>query len=128
MSMFEDMRDNNSIVRAVIGIGGDWGQEFKYMWTHGILCYIALLLGPLFWHSFPLHSAYLIVIIMVSVHNGSSFYFRVFAKKYYAELYGKSSEPEKTIDESIPSIEINREIKIPGYNEKVELAIKSEPS
>lgn len=128
VSMFEDMKENNSVVRAVISLGGDWGQEFKYMWTHGILCYLALLLGPLFWHSFPLHSAYLIVIILVSVHNGSSFYFRVFAKKYYTEMYGKHFEPEKTIEGSIPSEDIERQAKNANYSEEVELAIKSEPS
>lgn len=84
-TMFEDM-SKNTAVKAVLNLGGSWGQELKYMCAHGTLCCVSLLIGPLLWHSFILHTIYLGVIVAFAVFNGGTFYFQVFAKNYYASL------------------------------------------
>lgn len=97
--MFDDMSQNPAVAK-VLNMGGDWGREIKYMCCHGFLCYCAFFLGPLLWHSFILHSAYLIAIVGISVYNGGTFYFRVFAKKYYGEQMKEAAiEVESELEE-----------------------------
>ena len=53
------------------------------MCCHASLCALALLLGPLLWHSFALHTAFLAAVVAAAVRNGGAYYFRIFAKRYY---------------------------------------------
>lgn len=105
-TMFDDML-KNPFVKKAINIGGSWGQEFKYMCCHGLLCSIAFFLGPLLWHSFVLHSIYLGLIVAIAVYNGGSYYFQVFAKTYYRKLIEEEIDAEvaapdiETIDAGI---------------------------
>ena len=57
-----------------------------------------LFLGPVLWHSFILHTAYLISIVGVSVYNGGTYYFRVFAKKYYNEAMKEVQDHEQQVE------------------------------
>ena len=41
------------------------------------------------WHSFVAHTAFIVVIVGVAVHNGSTYTFRVFATRYADELVDK---------------------------------------
>jgi hypothetical protein len=94
-TMFDDMSQKPAIAKA-LSFGGDWGKEFKYMCCHGSLCYLAFFMGPLLWHSFILHSFYLAVIVSVAVYNGGTFYFRVFAKRYYNTLIVEAQAGEES--------------------------------
>ncbi len=62
---------------------------------HCLLAYIAMLLGPLCWHSFTIHTIYLILICSSAIYSGGTFYFRVFAKKYMANVLKIESESLK---------------------------------
>jgi len=113
--MFDDMSQKPEIAK-VLAMGGNWGKEIKYMCCHGFLCYCAFFLGPLFWHSFVLHSFYLVAILAVAVYNGGTFYFRVFARKYYQPLIQEAAveqeeeeeEPEVAISLPSPRASSNR--------------------
>jgi hypothetical protein len=70
--------------------GGPEYAPAKYMFIHGCAASLAFLLGPLMWHSFILHTAYLLVLFTVMCRNGASYYFRVFPK-----LLAKEKEREK---------------------------------
>jgi hypothetical protein len=85
-TMFEDMVKTNSIIKKVVNLGGSKAKEVKYMLAHGCCAYLSFFMGPLLWHSFALHTIYLIFIMSISIYNGGTFYFRVFAKKYYKDM------------------------------------------
>lgn len=52
-----------------------------YMIAHGVLSIVAFAGSLWLWNSFWLHTLYLLVLISISVWNGSTYYFRVFTKK-----------------------------------------------
>ena len=60
--------------------GGPEYAPAKYMFVHGCAASLAFLLGPLMWHSFILHTLYLLALFTVMCRNGASYYFRVFPK------------------------------------------------
>ena len=60
-------------------------KPIKYMSIHFVSVSLATLVGPLLWHSFLLHTLYMIIMLIFGVYNGSTYYFRVFAKAYYAK-------------------------------------------
>lgn len=96
-TMFDDMIKKPAIAK-VLKYGGEWGKEFKYMCCHGALCYLAFLLGPLLWHSFILHTLYLMLVIMVAVYNGATFYFRVFTKRRYMRMMKQAAREREAME------------------------------
>ncbi len=102
ITMFEDMRVRPG-VDTVLLLGGDWGQEIKYSLFHASLSCSSLLLGPCLWHSFHLHTIYLGVIFSSAIYNGATFYFRVFAKKYYREIQSARNNAAAIFPTSTPS-------------------------
>ena len=87
ITMYEDMVKTNPLVKAATNIGGECFPHLKYMIGHGSICCCTFLMGPLLWHSFALHTIYLASMVSISVFNGGSFYFEVFAKKYARDHY-----------------------------------------
>ena len=57
-----------------------------YMCFHGLLCLISFCISTIVWHSFYLHTCYLVFMVFISTKNGASYYFKVFAKKYQQSL------------------------------------------
>jgi hypothetical protein len=84
ITMYDDMKDH-AFFKWWLATCGGGTKAFKYMLAHWIACSLAMLMGPLLWHSFALHTTYLLLIFIVSIHNGGTYYFRVFAKRYYKD-------------------------------------------
>jgi hypothetical protein len=84
ITMFDDMKTHPVLAWLLETCGGVC-KPLKYMGTHAFACALVMLLGPLMWHSFAIHTTYLLIIFVSSVYNGGTFYFRVFAKRYYKE-------------------------------------------
>lgn len=57
-----------------------------YMSGHAFWTWISLLLTPIWWHSKLLHSAFVVLCLLVSFYNGASYYFSVFATRYIKQL------------------------------------------
>ena len=90
-TMYEDMKIS-PILKPQLEKFSEPFRPLIYMCCHGTACSIAFLLGPLLWHSFALHTIWLMCCFGVAIYNGSTFYFEVFAKKYYK---AKMDEAEK---------------------------------
>lgn len=115
ITMFDDMRARPGS-DMVLHFGCHWGKELKYSLFHAFLSCIALLFGPCLWHSFHLHTIYLGLILCTAIYNGATYYFRVFAKKYYGSNTATifpSSDPSEDIevDNNLgsDSLEVQRE-------------------
>jgi hypothetical protein len=61
-------------------------QKAAYMMTHFLFALFTMLLTTVYWRSFWIHVAFVLVIISVSAWNASGFYFTVFLAKYEEEL------------------------------------------
>jgi hypothetical protein len=59
-------------------------RPVMYMAMHLSLSFLSFALAPFLWNSFFLNTAYILVLLVVSIWNGSTFYFEVFAVKYHA--------------------------------------------
>ena len=78
------MKDKEPL-RGILSWGGK-NESIKpiiYMTFHGVLCSLTfVVLGPLLWHSFVLHTLYLLVLLSMAIKNSASYYFEVFAERY----------------------------------------------
>jgi hypothetical protein len=112
-TMYEDMVKTNINIQKVVNLGGSSWGEIKYMSFHGVLCYLAFLMGPLLWHSFPLHTVYMLALLCVSTYNGGTYYFRVFAKKYYkAKLLEAAVDIERADQEEVNASKRDQELQL----------------
>lgn len=84
-TMYSTMKDT-PMMKKVLSIGGAMWQPLIYMAIHGILCGISFLIAPLVWNSFILHTVYLLILLFVSVQNAGTFYFEIFAERYYKTI------------------------------------------
>lgn len=66
-----------------------------YMLCHGIAASISLLPTYFFWQSFLLHTSALLFCLGMSIWNGGNYYFKVFARKYMADLEKRSQKALK---------------------------------
>lgn len=83
-TMYEDMKDKPPL-KAILANWPEKYRPIKYLMCHATACGLSMLVAPILWHSFALHTIYLLVIFNIAILNGSTFYFRVFAKRYYKE-------------------------------------------
>jgi len=67
-------------------------QPFLYLTCHGIAATLALLPTKLFYDYYWLHTAALLFCLGLAVWNGGNYYFKVFAKKYLAQLEAQALE------------------------------------
>ena len=72
-----------AVMKNILSHAGESMQPYVYMFIHGILCGISFLISPILWNSFPLHTLYLLVLLSVSIRNAGTFYFEIFAERYY---------------------------------------------
>lgn len=68
-------------------------QKAAYMLTHFMFALFTMLLTTVYWRSFWIHVAFVLVIISVSAWNASGFYFTVFLAKYEEELRERAGLP-----------------------------------
>ena len=80
-TVYSTMKDSFPFNNILSLVSDKW-KPFVYMAVHGATCSLSFLLGPLLWHSYFLHTAYLIAVMYVAVCNGGSYYFQVFANRY----------------------------------------------
>lgn len=75
-------------------------QPIFYLSIHTISSWVAVLPTKLLWDHCWLHTAMVGLILLQSVWNGANFYFKVFAKRYMAEL--EEHEAKKMAKKSAP--------------------------
>ena len=61
-------------------------QPLAYMCVHASSVVIFSGPGYLFWHSFWLHTAFLVLMTLKAVHNGSHYVFEIFSTRYATAL------------------------------------------
>lgn len=83
-TMYDDMKDS-AFFKGWLNSYGGTHKEMKYMFAHFAACALCMLVSPILWHSFALHTAYLLILFLVAINNGATYYFRVFAKRYYKD-------------------------------------------
>ena len=54
-----------------------------YMCIHALLSYLAICITPFLWSSYWLNTIYLLAILLISIWNASTYYFRVLPLKYF---------------------------------------------
>lgn len=54
-------------------------QPLVYLLFHALHVVLSSGIGWLFWHSFPLHTAFVVVTVFFTIVNGSSYIFKVFS-------------------------------------------------
>jgi hypothetical protein len=103
-TVYSEMKDKSPMKDLIAKI--PFGTpELKYMMIHGTAVCFAFFLGVLFWHSFILHTMYLLVLFTVMTRNGASYYFMVFPKllakeKAEAEALKKAAEEKDGVEEA----------------------------
>lgn len=85
-------RKKSSSSYKLLSIFGEHNQLPTFVLIQAVYTFITFLIVPLLWHSFWLHSLYLAAIFIVSLANGASYYFHVFAKRYIEEIQKRVSE------------------------------------
>lgn len=75
-TMYETMK-NHVVIRKCIGDGG----PYAYMFLHLLLCSVSYFVALPLWGNFYAHTAYLIALLVIAIHNGGTYYFEVFADR-----------------------------------------------
>ena len=70
-------------------VGARLAPRVAYMGFHLVVQLCFCVASIVVWHSFVAHTAFIVVIVGVAVHNGSTYTFRVFATRYADELVDK---------------------------------------
>ena len=87
-TMYNTMKDTQPLKSVLTALGGhnEALRPFIYMSVHFLLCAFSfVVLAPLLWRSFFLHTVYLLALLMVAIFNSSTFYFEVFVRKQVEE-------------------------------------------
>ena len=79
----------NTFLRIITSAPEAW-QPIVYLCCHGVAATVSFLPTYFFWKSFILHTATLLFCLSLSIWNGGTFYFKVFAKKYSKDLQERS--------------------------------------
>lgn len=86
----------NPILRFLMSFPPAW-QPVVYLACHGTLASASFIPTYLFWNHFVLHTCALLFCLALSVWNGGTFYFKVFAKRYQSELEERSQHHSKRV-------------------------------
>lgn len=70
-------------------------QPIVYLSCHGLGALLSLLPTKIWWDSMWAHTGVLAFCIGIGIWNGASFYFKVFAKRYLAELEAQGGAKKK---------------------------------
>lgn len=85
-------RKPDSTSYKVLSAFGERNQLPTFVSIQAVYTMVTYLIVPLLWHSFWLHSAYLLGIFVVALMNGAKYYFHVFAVRYIEEIGKKVKE------------------------------------
>ena len=80
-TVYEEMKEMPLFL--ILLKGEEKWKPLKYMSVHLFTISFAYLVVPLLWHSFAIHTTYMLLLLCIGLRNGGTYYFRVFAKKYY---------------------------------------------
>ncbi|KAL7460468.1 hypothetical protein ACHAXS_000920 [Conticribra weissflogii] len=90
-------RKPDSTSYKVLSVFGERNQLPTFVSIQAVYTMVTYLIVPLLWHSFWLHSVYLLGIFIVALVNGAKYYFHVFAVRYIEEI-GKKVEEERSAE------------------------------
>lgn len=74
--------NKSPILKYITSFSEEW-QPIVYLAFHGFMASLSFLPTFLFWNSYWSHTGALAFCLLLSVWNGGTFYFKVFARKYY---------------------------------------------
>ena len=80
------VRKKTSASYKLLSRFGEHNQLPTFVCIQAVYTLATFLLCPLLWYSIWLHSIYLLVIFIIALANGASYYFHVFAKQYVNEI------------------------------------------
>mmetsp|Transcript_35673 Transcript_35673/g.79341 ORF Transcript_35673/g.79341 Transcript_35673/m.79341 type:complete len:381 (+) Transcript_35673:115-1257(+) len=72
--------------KFILGFKNKYVQYAAYLGVHGTSCLVGMQLNWLCFHSFPLHTAYVLTVLLVSMWNGANYYMHIFAARYKQEV------------------------------------------
>ena len=81
-------KKKSPVLAFITSFSPPW-QPIVYLAFHGTAASLSFLPVVACWNSFAVHTTLLLGLLSLSIWNGGTFYFKVFAKKYYG------SEPLK---------------------------------
>ena len=84
-TMYSTMKDT-PLMKRYLTLGGEPWRPVMYMVIHGVLCAASFLIAPFIWNSFLLHTSYLLILLFVAVRNAGTYYFEIFAERYYKQV------------------------------------------
>ena len=90
-----ELLKNKPPLKNLLKIGGESYKPLKYTLIHGTFVVLTFLLGPLMWHSFALHTIYLVAILVKATINGATYHNRVFVKLKIKEFEMAQLEMKK---------------------------------
>jgi len=93
-TVYEETKDTPLFL--ILLKGEEKWKPLKYMCIHFVSASATFLVAPLLWHSFALHTAYMMILLCIALRNGGTYYFRVFARRYYDSKMGASSTTAET--------------------------------
>jgi len=90
-------RNTKGIVHDVVVMRGQQDEKVNHTLMGVQLIYTAVTILPmkLFYANQTAHALYLLFMLVVCIHNGASFYFDVFSRKYIHQVMMKSKEEEE---------------------------------
>uniref|UniRef100_A0A7S2Q1C6 Glycerophosphocholine acyltransferase 1 n=1 Tax=Skeletonema marinoi TaxID=267567 RepID=A0A7S2Q1C6_9STRA len=93
------VRKKTSASYKLLSRFGEHNQLPTFVCIQAVYTLATFLLCPLLWHSIWLHFIYILVIFIIALANGASYYFHVFAKQYINEI-GKLAVVEENGDDA----------------------------
>lgn len=102
MFALQTKNPNSSVSKLIFRFKNKHQQYLMYLAIHGLSCFVGMVLNNFWFHSCLLHTAFVLTVLCVSMWNGASYNFEVFAKRYIQSLGAepseeKSSKPAKSI-------------------------------
>lgn len=74
-SMEHDRNGSPTFLKPFLHLLGPKFNTVMYCVFHGVLCCSSFLFSQLFWRSFPVHTVYLVLLLVVAACNSATFYF-----------------------------------------------------
>ena len=79
---------SSSSLQWIVEKGGhqEWKRQLVYFASHAVFALSGCAISMIMWSNFYLHTAYLIIVMLISAYNGATYYMIVFARKYNSEI------------------------------------------
>lgn len=85
-------KKKSPVLGFITSFSPQW-QPVVYLAFHGMAASLSFLPVVACWNSFAAHTTLLLGLLSLSIWNGGTFYFKVFAKKYYGTARVKTKVP-----------------------------------